>query len=605
MNAPARTNQSQSSPVDRRPLTLLLLLVGILTARWIWIAGLGDYAWNYELGMRVLQGEVPYRDFISTLPQLTSYTIVPLLAALQGSVWAFHLHLYLWWLATLLVGLQIARRLGLRPAAQAGAMFLATCLSLPAIHLGHAYSYAGTFFFGLALLQLFEHRKQAALKPLFCAGAFAGLGILAKQNIGMMTVILGLGVMTYDCVMNHQTHLVLRRAFVFGLGTTATFLPIFAYFASQAGAGEVFHQMFSDASAGKGGMIGMIFHVLPLIFFTPETPLRQLWTLVVSGGVALIFFGLVGGQMYRLQKSPPINERHQAPRDFWKLILCAIGIVACLAAISLVDLPLIRSWCNKLHPAAIYEFHGFVAPLVFVAYSFFTALAAVCLLSAEHWRKPNLFLPIWGLPLILWGHEISCEGYLPFGAPVVVPLAFVLLEKIGLVRNTVPLAGIAGTMVMLGLAGSTQDSFQPPCFKSVAPLPPNTKFAGLYARPEFVTNTKELNEIVTPKIQDQTTLWLCVGGPHLAFGGKSVFSVAALFGDTYNLRSEPILFAHWQAQPPRFVFVGNRNYCHGSRLFTTEALNSWLPHQYDPVWKSSHRDATLWQLRSFTNNPTR
>ncbi len=175
MNPHARTNQGNLPAMDRRPLKLLLLVVGILTTRWIWIAGLGDYAWNYELGMRVLQGEVPYRDFICTLPQLTSYSIVPFLVALKGSLWAFHLHLYFWWLATLLVGLQIARKLDLRPAAQAAAMFLAASLSLPAIHLGHAYSYAGTFFFGLTLLQLLKHRTQADLKQLLLAGAFAGL----------------------------------------------------------------------------------------------------------------------------------------------------------------------------------------------------------------------------------------------------------------------------------------------------------------------------------------------------------------------------------------------------------------------------------------------
>jgi hypothetical protein len=135
--------------------------------------------------------------------------------------------------------------------------------------------------------------------------------------------------------------------------------------------------------------------------------------------------------------------------------------------------------------------------------------------------------------------------------------------------------------------------------------PSDSKFAGLYARPTFAAGTKELHENVAQKIRDQTTLWLCIGGPHLAWGGKSVFSVAALFGDTYNLRSEPTLFNQWQAQPPQFIFVGDRNYCHGSRLFTTEALNLWLPQQYDPVWKSSQRDATLWQLRTPTNTPSR
>ena len=589
---------------SRRPLRFLLLLAGILAARWIWIAGLGDYGWTYELGTRVMLGEVPFCDYISTLPQLTSYTIIPFLWVLKGNLWAFSLHLYGWWLATLLVGLHVARTLGLRSAAQAAAMLLAACLSLPATHLGHAYSYAGTFFFGLTLLQLLRHQKKAKAKHGLLAGVFAGLALFAKQNIGAMAVLLGLGAITYGRVPSPQKHPLPGSLFLFTFGAAATFLPIFGYFAGEAGAREVFQQMFSDASAGKGGLSGMIFHVLPLFFFTPNTPLRELWTLVFSGGVALLFFGFLGNKLYRLQQpaTPPANL--PTARDSWGLIAGVIGVVALLSVVSLLDLPRIRSFFNRLHPDAIYEFHGFVAPLVFIAFSFCTALSAVCLLSPGHRRQPELFLPIVALPMILWGHELSCQGYLPFGAPLVVPLAVVLLERIGLIRDTVPLTCVAGGVLMLGVAGSTQEGFQPSSFKAVEQLPVNSQFAHLWGRPDFAAVTRELHQNVAPRIRGRHTLWLCVGGPHLAWGGQSAFSVAALFGDTYNLRSEPALMQRWQTQPPEFIFVGERNYCFGSRIFTTEALNLWLPQKYDSVWKSTLRDASLWQLRMSTNHPS-
>lgn len=609
MNPPLASNQPDPQAVsparDRRPLKLLLAIVGILTARWIWIAGLGDYAWTYELGMRVGQGEVPFRDFICTLPQLTSYTIVPFLVLLKGNLWAFSLHLYAWWFATLFVGLQVARALGLRPAAQIAAMFFAACVSLPATHLGHAYSYAGTFFFGLTLLQLHQFRKRESLKSLLLAGVFAGLGIFAKQNIGILAVLLGVGMIAYDCILQKQIGRMFRPVLVFCSGAALAFLPIFAFFASKAGASEVFQQMFSDAGAGKGGMFGMLFHALPLFFFSTETPARQLWTLAFSGVVVMAFFGFVGFKMQRLQASPVADSPSKNAKDHWQLIACAVALVALLSAVSLFDMPSVRDGFNKLHPKAVYEFHGFVAPLNFIAYTFFTALAAICLLSPAHWLQKDLFLPIVGLPLVLWGHELSCQGYLPFGAPLVVPLAFVLLEKIGIIRNTVPLGCIAGIILMIGVTGSTQPGYQPPSFKSVERLPSESKFTGLWANPVFAATTKELHKNVAPKIRDHTTLWLTIGGPHLAYGGKSVFNVAALFGDTYNLRSEPALLARWQAQPPQFIFVGDRNLCPGSQVFTTESLNLWLPQRYDPVWKSSERDATLWGLRSQTNNPSR
>ena len=273
-----------------------------------------------------------------------------------------------------------------------------------------------------------------------------------------------------------------------------------------------------------------------------------------------------------------------------------------ISAISLFDLPQVRAGFDKLHPKAIYEFHGFVAPLVFVAYSFFTALAAICVLSPDHWRKSELFVPIVALPLILWGHEMSCQGYLPFGAALVVPLAVVLLEAIGLIRNTVPLICIAAVVLSLGLAGSTQEKFYPSCFKPLQRLPDDSQFAMLWARPDFNAATREMQTNVSPVISGKTTLWLNSGGPNLVWGGKPVYSVAQLFADTFSARSEPAMMRRWQEQPPEFVFVNEPWPCQGSQFLTKEALAIWLPQRYVPVWKSSQSPAILWRLQSTTNN---
>lgn len=591
-----------SPPGDRRALKFLLLTAGVLSARWIWIAGLGDYGWTYELGARILHGEVPYRDFVSTLPQLTSYTITPFIAALKGNLWAFSLHLYAWWLAALLVGLRVAKAFNLSPATQAAAMLLAACLSLPATHLGHAYSYAGTVCFGLTLLQLEQHRRHPSRRAILLAGALAGLGLFAKQNIGIVALGLGLVGLTLGQSAGNQPRLPWQR-FSFILGAAAVFLPIFAVFAHFAGAGEVFRQMFSDASEGKGGLFSMIYHALPLYFFQPQTPLRELWIILFAGGLVLGFFVFLGNRFYRTQQNSPAASPTTDDAPSWCWVTAALSIVASLAAISLLDLPGVRSLFNRLHPDAIYKFHGFVAPLVFVGYSFFSVLAAIGLFGLGQRRRPELIPPLLALPLLLWGHEISCQGYLPFGAPVVVPLAMVLLERLGLIRNIARLACVASVVLMTGVAASTQDGFQPSCFKATATLPVRTEFAGLRSAHDFAASARELQEHVAPRIRGLPTLWICVGGPHLVWGGKPVFAVGSLFADTYNLRSEPVLTQRWEATPPEFIFVGQRTYCFGSRLFTTESLNRWLPQRYDPVWQSTEREASLWQLRKQTNQP--
>lgn len=591
---------------DSRPLWVLLLIAAVLTSRWIWFAGIGDYAWTYEYGARVLQGEVPYRDFISTLPQLTSYTIVPFLVVLKGSVWAFTIHLYLWWLASLLVGLQVARKLQLRPAAQASAMFFAACLSLPALHLGHAYSYAATCFFGLTLLSLMKFWDNHRARHLVIAGAWTGLSLFAKQNIGAVTVLLGGGIILYDCVIRRELRALPRHALLFGAGAAVTFLPIFGYFASHVGAREVFQQMFSDAGEGKGGTSRLLFNLIPLWFFTPTTPHRHLLTVVISGAVALAFLCVLGRKMYQLRNNlAPHTAAVSLPDNSLRLVGIAIGFVAIISAVSLLDLPLVRDFFAALHPSAMFEFQGYTLPLIFVAYSFFTSLAILCLLSFRWWRKPEFFLPIFVLPLILWGHEMSREGYLPLGAPLVIPVAMWLLERTVLLRNTVPLACVGGMIMIVGLSASTQKAFLAASFKPLERLPADSKFAGLWAHPSYAARIKELHHDVSPRIRDKTTLWIYVGGAHQSWGGKSVYSPPSMHLDTYNVRNEPAFRERWAAHPPEFVFTDYQTPVIGSQLFTKEALNTWLPQRYDLVWKSPIHEAALWQLRSQTNNPTR
>jgi hypothetical protein len=103
---------------------------------------------------------------------------------------------------------------------------------------------------------------------------------------------------------------------------------------------------------------------------------------------------------------------------------------------------------------------------------------------------------------------------------------------------------------------------------------------------------------VTPKIQGRRTLWFSIGGPHLAFGGEPVKSVALLHFDTYNVRSEAGLMEVWQRQPPDFVFMSYYLPGPGSQLFSREAMTAWLNENYTRAWQDSETDSTLWELKS-------
>ncbi len=595
---PRPTDQPQPANATDRQFTpgiVLLLIFGLLTARWIWIAGITDYAWIYELGMRIRQGEVPYRDFISTLPQLTSYTLVPFLVLLKGNLWGFALHLYLWWLASLWIGLLVARKLGLSVRQQSAAVFLAACISFPPVGLGHPYSYAGTFFFGLAMLCLLRHRALPKALNLLLAGASTGLALLAKQNIGLVALVFGIVTVGQIAGSSEKKRSLVADVFVFVAGVLIVFLPGFGYFAVHAGADEVWTQMFVDAGAGKGGLDRLLANMLPLIPFTLESVDYQMWTLPISGLISLAFLVLFGylADIGQTLKTAPDVAINPTPVKLFALQVGAFGIVALVSIVSLLNLPQLRTVLDALIPRFVY---GYIGPLVAVLYAALNALSVIALVNLWLRKRFDLVLPALALPMVLWGHEISAHGYLVYSAPLAVPLAFHLADKQFVRRPGVQLAYLLGAFCVFTHACFPHGTYRLGTFEALQRLPGDSRFANLWAARSYADGVKEILTNVTPRIQSQPTLWIVIGGPHLAFGGTPVRSVAALHVDTYNARSEPVLMKEWTRQPPEFVFVGHYRPCFGSRLFTREALGQWLSLHYHRVWQSPENPTSLWEL---------
>jgi hypothetical protein len=590
----------RSGNQSRTPFVVLLLIFGVLTARWIWIAGITDYAWIYELGERVRLGEVPYRDFICTLPQLTSYTLVPFLALLKGHLWGFALHLYLWWLASLWMGLLVARQLGLSVAWQSAAIFLAACISFPPVGLGHAYSYAGTFCFALVLRCLLRHAAEPKAVHLLLAGAGAGLALLAKQNLGMVAAGLGLIslLLPKHSPGSHRRSVVIDGV-VFSAGLAATFLPAFAYFASHAGAKEVWLQMFTDAGAGKGGIDRMLANVLPLVPFNAESPDYLLWSLPMSGLLSLGFLAWFGyltdiGQARHGPSGPPAPAQDTDPALARNV---AFGVVVLVSVVSLFNLP---SWRSGFDSAVPRFFYGYIGPLVGVLYAAMNAFGVISLANLWLRKRFELLLPAAALALILWGHEISAHGYLVYSAPLAVPLAFSLAQKQFVSRRAVSLAYVLGAVFVFTHAVFPYKTYRLGTFEGLHRLPNHTRFANLWAASSYAGPVNELLTNVSSRIQDRGTLWVAGGGPHLAFGGAPVRSVAALHFDTYHARSEPALMEEWNRQPPEFVFLGYYVPCVGSRYLTREALRPWLQLHYQCVWQSTRHELSLWELKAKT-----
>ena len=595
--------QNQKSPEDTTtekpprlsPIGVMWLIFGILTARWCWIAGITDYGWIYELGMRVWQGEAPYRDFISTLPQLTSYTLVPFLVLTKGNLWGFAIHLYLWWLASLWGGLLVARRLGMSVALQSASVLLAACVSFPAAGMGHAYSYAGTFFFELFMLSLLRHHASPTRKPAVLAGIWTGLAILAKQNIGLAAVAFGLLYFTKLAAASSPGESRVRNLLTFLGSIVAVFGLPFLYFAGHAGGREVLAQMFLDAGAGKGGVVGLVVHALPMMFFKPEMPDRELWSLVVSGIAFLAFLlGYASKAKIGEVNATPVIAHHpnQSTSSAW--LGFSLLIIAVVSALSWIRLPALKAALDGLISRYSY---GYIGPLIALLYSNLAALSVIFLAYVWAKRHPEAIIPALALPIILFGHEISSHGYLPYSAPLAIPLALFIFERHLVYRHAARFACLLAAAFIFTHSAFAYPTDRLGTFEGLQRLPDRSRFACLWAEPSYATSVIDILTNVAPLIHGHSTLWFSTGGPHLAFGGNSVRAVALLHVDTYNVRSEPDLMAAWNREPPEYVFLGTFVPCVGSRWFTPAALGAWLSQNYDRVWRSGVRESALWKRK--------
>src|SRR5205823_3771799 len=130
--------------------------VFIVCLRWIWIAGYGDYGNTYEAAYRVMHGEVPYRDFIFTNPPVTNYTLAFLLTEFGNSLWLYHIHLFIWWIASLIVGLVLLDKFNADRTTKIAAIILAGTMSLPLCTNWMPYSYLAPAVSGIVLIFLYQ-----------------------------------------------------------------------------------------------------------------------------------------------------------------------------------------------------------------------------------------------------------------------------------------------------------------------------------------------------------------------------------------------------------------------------------------------------------------
>jgi hypothetical protein len=579
MPSPAPNSLSKAttnSAPSKLPEFLLLLGVLLYTARWIWIGGRGDYGWTYEAGWRIAHGESQYADFVTLLPPLTNYTLAGLLWMAGDSLWIFAIHLYLWWIAALWVGLRLLRRLSNDTLLQSAAILVALVLSYPASTLGHAYNYAATFFVGLEILFVLDAFEGQNPRAALWAGIAGAMGLWAKQNVGLaVSFIAGAGLLA-EALFAARESSRWRSVVRFSIGFLLGVAPFVAFFIAKAGVHEFWTQFLGDGSRAKGGLVRLILNMVPAVTLPPQTPHWRGLELVSTASVA----GLSAWIIFRQTRASGPEVLLKISRS-QKMIWITAIIVGAISILSLFDLGFRGNVYGFLeNPYADWVRIGISAVYIFCTIGFMIAF----------WRLRTAplkaLISLLGAAL-MGSFAMSSGNYLPFAAPVVLPLFFVSLHWTGFRSPLALAAALAIGLTILQFVGRP--------FSKLEPFPANTPFAGLWADSEYVQRTRMIFEHITPVIHGHTALWMTSGGPHSAFGGLPVKNVASYFADTYNPREEGRLEAEWRKTPPEFIVTSYFRPAEGAKLLTPIGIVTWLKGRYEVIWESPRGDLKLWR----------
>ena len=214
-----------------------------------------DPSWYFHFGGRVLDGDVPYRDFVFQVGPLPIYVDAAFqgvfgekyAASLFAGLFVKILRVFVVWL--------IARRLaGVMPA-----VFLAIFCSFDPLfafvhHWSTPYAQLAITASALFLLLAVSASGRRALIYVALAGFCAGFVVASRQASAIMNAVV---LLPATALLLWRRDFFTRRTFAaFWIGFVAACLFVFAVIAAQGALGPAITQMFVEA-AGKKGIRGV------------------------------------------------------------------------------------------------------------------------------------------------------------------------------------------------------------------------------------------------------------------------------------------------------------------------------------------------------------
>lgn len=557
---------------QRKALWLAILPIALLTVRWVFVAGIGEYGMMYDQAYRLSIGQVWYRDLLSTHPPIAAHVLGWLFRLTPPSLLLYNVHLYLWWLASIFVGYLLLRRYDIRGWTRCAALVSSAALSLPCLTPGHAYFYAAGVFCGLFVLCFDIGLGTNRRGWMFSAGMLAGAAMFARQNLAA-AMIGGIGFLYLLSILRRSIDY--RKAStevaLMICGFILSFGGILLIFSRTAGASEVLHELLLDGAHGKAGEYGLLARLIPRINLKAGLAHRRIAELVAS----VIVYSALLLWMARRKAKPVANRETGA----FKLLLMATVILIAANFLTLVPVDNVNRWFDSSTWPAIPTATLALTDLLNIAW-----LSGMLWLLVSSWKSiSEKQLARGALACFVFaGTIVSSQSYSVQLAPILVPLTIAVLgpefSRVAVIRGLSLLTAV--------WAASCVVSF-PATFERLAPIPGPRQFAGVFAPESYIHLTTEILGNVTPEITGKTVLWIAIYGPHAAFGGIPAPNVVPWDKTTFTSRQVAYLLRRWQADPPRYVILGPFWGDDDLQFGPESGFRQWLNTTYSKGWCSS------------------
>jgi hypothetical protein len=566
---------------ERTAVWASAISIAIVAARWLPVAGIGEYGMLYDQAYRLSVGQVWYRDLLSTHPPIAAQTLGALFRLFEPSLLLYNVHLYLWWLASLLVGYLLLRRYDVQGLARSAALVTFASLSLPCLSLGHAYFYAGSVFCGLCVLCLDIGLDGSRPSMTFGAGLLAGVTVFARQNLGI--ALIGGAVFLYlPLFIKKSLDLpgVVKQLAALLSGFVLSCLTIFLIFSRAASPGEVLRELLLDGAHGKAGQYGLLVRLIPRVNLKATLIDRRL--MEIAGSI-VVYLAVLWWVARRRSGSDP-----QPTSSSGKPLTVAIGLWVFANFVTLIPAN-VGHWMDSSTWPVIATASGAIIDLINIGW--LTGMAWFLIASWNSMAAQTVARTVLALSVFA-GTILSSQSYSVHLASVLVPMTIATLG------STFPKRAIIQRLCLLTSIWAIAAIFSlPTAFTRLVPIAGPRQFVGIWTTTGYAREAEELLNHVTPVIQNRTVLWVDLYGPHAAFGGMPAASVVPWDKTTFTSRQVSYLLGRWRANPPEYVMSGPF-WGREELLGPQSEFDQWLGHSYTENWCSALQpELCLWKKK--------